>query len=330
MNFQISAIGYKPLEPADEIPTGLEQYYIPGTKTFSCSAPFGKLLIQLMELNASLCLYIVLALEEDVSFIITMQSLFIVSSIVLRGNFRYEFSSSDDLFIAKNQFNIFYCDKLDITLSLKKGLNVCINTYHLPKHFNSVIDFFPALEEFGKAIKQNKTSVTNTLPSGVTPGMLDALYRLIHAPYSPFVLNFHANIVKELLHKMLHQASKSPGQHEKSSFDDLEKIYAAKEFIDANLPHHFAINRIAVRVALNEQKLKEGFREIFGKGLFEYLHDTILELAQKEIEQTRRSIKQIAFRAGYKKANNFSAAFKKKYGLSPSRWRKEFKEKEIE
>lgn len=324
MNFQISAIGYEPLENADKIPMELEQYYIPGTKTISCSPPFGKLLIQLIELNTSLCLYMVFALEENVPFIISIESLFIVSTMVLKGNFHYALPLQGDLFISENHFTLFYYNKRNITLSLKKGLNVCINTYYPPKFFSSFIDLFPALAWFDERIKQNENSVISTQTSKVSPKMIDAVYRLTHAPYSPFILDFHKNIVNELLHKMLQQVSESVFAHTNSSFTDLEKIYAAKEFIDANLPYHFSITRIALHVGLNEQKLKEGFSEIFGKGLFEYLRDRIFEIAQKEIEQTRRSIKQIAFRAGYKKANNFSAAFKKKFGLSPTNWRKQF------
>ena len=330
MDLEISAKGYKPLQLTHEIPLGLEQYYIPGTKTFSCIAPFGIFMIQLMELNASRCLYIAFSLEEDASFIINVQSLFIISAIVLKGNFKYELKPFHHLYIYKNQFNIFYCNYPNITLSLKKGRHMSVITFHPPKYFISAIDFFPAFEGFGKNIKENQTSVINAFAFNVTPGMLDAIYRLTHAPYSPYLLNFHLTIVKELLHKMLQQAFRPGAYNKKFSLDDLEKIYAAKEFIEANLPHHFSITRVSAHVGLNEQKLKEGFKEIFQKGLFEYFRDRIMEIAQKEIEQTRRSIKQIAFRAGYKKANNFSAAFKKKFGRSPLSWRKEFKENEME
>jgi AraC-like DNA-binding protein len=127
---------------------------------------------------------------------------------------------------------------------------------------------------------------------------------------------------------MLTQASQFHTYNRKFSLDEIERIYAAKELIDSNLPRHFSIFQIAAHVALNEQKLKEGFKEIFGKGLFGYLQDQLLKIAQIEIEQTNRSVKQIAARAGYKKANNFSAAFKKKFGLSPSQWKKQFKREE--
>src|SRR6478609_1677440 len=106
MDLEISAKGYKPLQLTHEIPLGLEQYYIPGTKTFSCIAPSGIFMIQLMELNASLCLYMAFSLEEEASFIINVQSIFIISAIVLKGSFKYELKPFHHLYIYKNQFNI--------------------------------------------------------------------------------------------------------------------------------------------------------------------------------------------------------------------------------
>jgi AraC-like DNA-binding protein len=104
-------------------------------------------------------------------------------------------------------------------------------------------------------------------------------------------------------------------------------IRAAKAFIDVHLPQHFSIARIAMEVGVNEQALKKEFKEIYGMGLYAYLQDRILDKSRAQLEKTNRLVKQIAREAGYNNPNNFSAAFKKKFGLSPAVWRTKSREK---
>ena len=102
-------------------------------------------------------------------------------------------------------------------------------------------------------------------------------------------------------------------------------IFAAKEFIDSHLSTHYSILQIAREVGINEQDLKKGFKELFGKGMFEYLLSERLAIARIKIEDTTKPVKEIAYVAGYKSAGNFSTAFKKKFGKTPLAWRKDYK-----
>ncbi len=104
-----------------------------------------------------------------------------------------------------------------------------------------------------------------------------------------------------------------------------ELIYAAKEFIDSHLSTHYSILQIAREIGINEQDLKKGFKELFGKGMFEYLLSERLTIARVKIEDTTKPVKEIAYAAGYKSAGNFSTAFKKKFGKNPLAWRRDYK-----
>ncbi|HEV7230428.1 MAG TPA: helix-turn-helix transcriptional regulator, partial [Bacteroidia bacterium] len=53
--------------------------------------------------------------------------------------------------------------------------------------------------------------------------------------------------------------------------------------------------------------------------VFEYLSDVRLELAKNDLLDKRKSATEIAFELGYSSLQHFSSAFKKKFGIAPSK-----------
>jgi len=102
---------------------------------------------------------------------------------------------------------------------------------------------------------------------------------------------------------------------------DIECIKKAKDFIDANFKRHHPISEIAAYAGISQTRLKKGFKEIFRKGLYEYLHEGALLKATSLLENTDKTIKEISRTIGYKYPNNFCIAFKKRFGQSPRKWR---------
>jgi AraC-like DNA-binding protein len=70
---------------------------------------------------------------------------------------------------------------------------------------------------------------------------------------------------------------------------------------------------------LNEFKLKKGFKETFNQTVFEYLSDVRLETARNDLLNTGKSVTEIACELGYSSLQHFSAAFSKKFGVSPKK-----------
>ena len=102
---------------------------------------------------------------------------------------------------------------------------------------------------------------------------------------------------------------------------DIECINKAKDYIDANFKRHHPISEIAAYAGMSQTRLKKGFKEIFGKGLYEYLHEGAMLKAQSVLENTHKTIKEISRTLGYKYSNNFCIAFKRRFGKSPRKWR---------
>ena len=72
----------------------------------------------------------------------------------------------------------------------------------------------------------------------------------------------------------------------------------------------------------NESKLKKGFRDLFGMGVFERLLHYRMERAKKLLLETSMREKEIAALTGYRHLTSFIHIFKRRYGLSPREYRK--------
>ena len=101
---------------------------------------------------------------------------------------------------------------------------------------------------------------------------------------------------------------------------DIECIRKAKTFIDEDKATHHVIPEIAAHTGISRTKLKAAFKQLYGMGLYKYLTHQRLQKGKYLIENTRLTLKQISHAMGYNYVNNFSAAFKKRFGKTARQW----------
>ncbi len=68
----------------------------------------------------------------------------------------------------------------------------------------------------------------------------------------------------------------------------------------------------------NEQKLKFGFRKVYGDTVYRTLRATRVEKARQYFDQAEDNILQVANQVGYANASHFTAAFRDCFGMTPS------------
>jgi AraC family transcriptional regulator, transcriptional activator of the genes for pyochelin and ferripyochelin receptors len=78
---------------------------------------------------------------------------------------------------------------------------------------------------------------------------------------------------------------------------------------------------LAKLVGLNDYKLKSGFRHVFGTTVFGYLHQQRMQQAYRLLTTSDLTVTEVANQVGYTSLSAFSTAFKKFFGISPSRCR---------
>lgn len=101
----------------------------------------------------------------------------------------------------------------------------------------------------------------------------------------------------------------------------IDKILQAKKIIEENTFQPCSLIDLAHKVGTNECTLKKGFKELTGNTVFGYWNELKMNSAYKMITDTEMPIYEIAYHLGYKYPHHFTAAFKKKYNITPAELR---------
>lgn len=102
-----------------------------------------------------------------------------------------------------------------------------------------------------------------------------------------------------------------------------EKISRAKEILLDNLKNPPTIPELAMLIGINQCYLKQGFKELFGTTVYEFIQEQRMNKAKLYLTTSEFTISQIADEIGFSSTSNFSSAFKKWTGIFPSQLRKE-------
>jgi AraC-like DNA-binding protein len=98
---------------------------------------------------------------------------------------------------------------------------------------------------------------------------------------------------------------------------DLERIHAARELLVKDFENPPSVAQLARSVGINEKKLKNGFRQVYGKPVFEYFRDFRLDHAREILASGTVTVSETAYRIGYQSLSHFSRAFRRRFGLNP-------------
>ena len=100
------------------------------------------------------------------------------------------------------------------------------------------------------------------------------------------------------------------------------QIVLAARYISDHYMEPISAADIASAAGFSPNYLSKRFREAAGIGVHEYLMCVRLQHAALDLVSTNDSITEIALRSGFSDSNYFKDAFKKKYGITPSAYRK--------
>ena len=104
---------------------------------------------------------------------------------------------------------------------------------------------------------------------------------------------------------------------------EVDCIYDAKEILLQHLHNPPSLIKLSRQVGLNDRKLKQGFKQVFGTTVFGYLHNHRMELAQKLLIERNMNVTEVARTVGYASLPSFSYAFYKKFGVNPKSYQTE-------
>ena len=108
-----------------------------------------------------------------------------------------------------------------------------------------------------------------------------------------------------------------------STYDDV--VADLKRQFENNCQIHYNLDNLARKYSISPSSLSHRFQAATGVSVMEYLQSCRMANAKQLLADTHLSIGQIVERCGFSDNSNFSRAFKKMTGVSPSAFRKQYK-----
>ena len=94
-----------------------------------------------------------------------------------------------------------------------------------------------------------------------------------------------------------------------------------RRYMEAHLDEPLAISTLSRRACLSATTFKEGFRRLYGLPVHTWLQQRRMERAAELLRDSSLSVLGVAQSVGYSSASQFSAAFRRQYGMSPTVYR---------
>ena len=102
--------------------------------------------------------------------------------------------------------------------------------------------------------------------------------------------------------------------------DNVVKIKKAKEIIISRMAEPPTLQQLADEINLPLNRLKEGFKQVYGDSVFSFLFDYKMEVARQLLATGSHNVNEVGLKVGYSTASHFIAAFKKKFGTTPKKF----------
>ena len=106
--------------------------------------------------------------------------------------------------------------------------------------------------------------------------------------------------------------------------ENFKKIQKAKNLVISNMTNPPTLIELSKEIDLSLKKLKEGFKKIYGKPVYQYLLEYKMELAKKLLTENSYNVNEVSIKLGYSTASHFITSFKNKYGLTPKNFKKNY------
>ncbi|MBT1697929.1 AraC family transcriptional regulator [Fulvivirgaceae bacterium PWU4] len=293
--------------------------------SLQATGPFGAMVFNELKNDHFTIHHSYYAPEQDINLIMSNEESFLGIHVNLRNNLRYVFDDFPGAFpeipMLKYQYNMVFTPRVHTAYTLHKGHEYGTFAIHYSRgYLERFIMAIPQLSEFLKKVESN-------LPAVISPVNLWSTLELRSIIQSILYCNFKGIQKKMYLETKMHELillafqnmpdlALKPGISLRQS--DLEKLHQAREYIIQHLDNPGTLLELAHKVGINDFKLKQGFKQIYGTTVFGLVHEERMQKALTLLRETNMSILDISMLTGYKNASNFTAAFRKRFGYPPS------------
>ncbi len=235
--------------------------------------------------------------------------------------------NGQELRVCQNQMLLSYMPHIEMETEYQPGQTLkCISIAFTEHSYDQLI---------ASRFPEHKLSFRQMLGSGLynhRERPLDShikilLRQLLHCPYHQSLKSFYMESkTLELIAASTEEMLLSEREGQKKSKihgDELLKLRHAREVIVNRMDNPPSLLELARIVGLNDNKLKYGFKEIYGMSVFSYLRERRLEKALDLLRSGQANVSETAWKIGYTNLSHFAEVFRDRYGINPGEVRRE-------
>ena len=251
-----------------------------------------------------------------------VNSSFIQFHFCLKGRGQFVFNQGNYVFPVEEEHNILlFNPQRDLPIDLQLApdtwlvsLVISIKKFH--RLFSQDAEHIPFLSEENTTKKYYDTAVS-------TPNMAVVLSQILNTNVHPSMQGLYMKgKVYELL--SLYFNKNEDANSAQCPFladeDNVRKIRQAKEILLTDMTEPPSLIELSQQIELSLNKLKEGFKQLYGETVYGYLLNHKMEEARRLLDSGKFNVNEVGLKVGYSTSSHFIAAFKKKYGTTPKKY----------
>ncbi len=247
----------------------------------------------------------------------------VASCFFMDGSVTTTSKNSKSSFIKKG----FHCLKYDPDNEYRHWCpqNKYFDIAHVSIEPDFLFSLLPDDEHWSVELKERITRGERFLadvPPAISAAQQRALENIINCPLTGKLglLMLETSLIQLMLlnvqAQFLQNSAKKEEGHTRRDRDMIEEVkdYLSKAFLEEH-----SIPDLAKRFGTNTNKLMSLFKKVFNISVFEYISDMKMNYAKRKLLDEGYFVADVSREVGYKNPNHFSAAFKKRFGINPSR-----------
>lgn len=255
-------------------------------------------------------------------FVREVDSSFIQFHFCLKGSSVFQFNNGAyKLAMPEEQSLLLYNPQRDLPMNLEIAphtwvVSILISIKKFHSLFSREASYITFLSEENKDRKYYQDG-------GISPSMAIALNQVVNYNLHPSIKELY---VKGKAYEILSLYFNRPEDADVAQCpfladeDNVTKIKKAKEIIIARMTEPPTLQALSEEIGLSLNKLKEGFKQIYGDSVYSFLFDYKMEVARQLLESGSHNVNEVGLKVGYSTASHFIAAFKKKFGTTPKKY----------
>lgn len=104
---------------------------------------------------------------------------------------------------------------------------------------------------------------------------------------------------------------------------EIERLYQVKKRLIADLSCAPPLSELTALAGMHEPKLRKLFKQIFGRGMFDYYQFIRMKEAGRLLKENGRNVSEVGYDLGFTNLSHFSREFEKHMGTKPKKFQQQ-------